>query len=124
MTDAFNTADQTIPMTDQASFDFNNIQLPAPVDPSSLQLSEEDWLRQLPELNNLATLSFESMNNTLDASHLNPPLRSQAHQSQWETLQGHNHCLQYHQAQVPSESTIIPITRLSLLYLVHAGKSD
>ena len=122
MTDAFNTADQTIPMADQTSFDFNNVQLPAPVDPSLLQLSEEDWLRQLPELNNLAPLSFESMNDTLDASYLSPPPRSQAHQSRWETLQGQDYCLQYHQAQVPSELTIIPITRLSLLYLAHAGK--
>ncbi|CAM1504797.1 Fc.00g023880.m01.CDS01 [Cosmosporella sp. VM-42] len=47
MTDAFNTADQTIPMADLVSFDFNNIQLPAPVDPPLLQLAEEDWLMQL-----------------------------------------------------------------------------
>ncbi|KAM5370858.1 hypothetical protein ACJZ2D_008291 [Fusarium nematophilum] len=102
MTGTLNTADQMIPMVDQASFDFNNIHLPAPIDPSLLQLSGEDWLRQLPELNNLAPLSFESMNSTLGNSFFSPPPPSQAHQTQRETLQGHDPCPQYHQAQAPS----------------------
>ncbi|KAJ3538514.1 hypothetical protein NM208_g5872 [Fusarium decemcellulare] len=102
MTDVFNTADQTIPIAEQVSSNFNNAQFSAAVDLSLLQLSEEDWLRQIPELNNLAPLPLEPV-NTLDASFLSPAPLSQSHQSQWEAPRGLDNCPHDHQIQVPGE---------------------
>ncbi|KAF5004127.1 hypothetical protein FDECE_9341 [Fusarium decemcellulare] len=102
MADVFNTADQTIPTAEQVSSNFNNVQLSVTDDPSSIQLSDEDWLRQIPELNILAPLPLEPV-HTFDASFLSPAALPQSHQSQWKTPQELDNCPHNHQIQVPGE---------------------
>ncbi|RKK08835.1 hypothetical protein BFJ66_g17351 [Fusarium oxysporum f. sp. cepae] len=96
MIDAF---DQTVPMTEQSTYDFNIAPTLDDSDPLALANSDDDWLIQFVELNHQVPSALESVDNSFGLCLSGPPLQSQGDQSQQQAIQWDGNFLNDHSIQ-------------------------
>ncbi|KAK2669079.1 hypothetical protein RAB80_014605 [Fusarium oxysporum f. sp. vasinfectum] len=107
MIDAF---DQTVPMTEQSTYDFNIAPTLDDSDPLALANSDDDWLIQFVELNHQVPSALESVDNSFGLCLSGPPLQSQGDQSQQQAIQWDGNFLNDHSIQ----HTTLRVFELSL----------
>lgn len=112
MIDAF---DQTVPMTEQSTYDFNIAPTLDDSDPLALANSDDDWLIQFVELNHQVPSALESVDNSFGLCLSGPPLQSQGDQSQQQAIQWDGNFLNDHSIQHTSELPIRSFVFIKLL---------